>query len=61
MTAPATDIITHLIGHSDHAGHCKHGIMTNGPGAFKRDDCTCGYSAVIADALDFLEGESDGE
>ena len=53
---PATDIITRLI---DYAGH----DYTCSWGKYRRDaeTCSCGYSDAIADALDFLEGESDDE
>lgn len=50
---PATDIITRLIGYARHDEDCGIG--------FSADDikCTCGYSAAIADAREFLEGESE--
>ena len=56
MTAPAADIITRLsgyAGHDDGMPPCD-ALTLDGP-------CTCGYSAVIADAREFLEGESDDE
>lgn len=52
---PATDIITRLIGYAGHDVECKLNLRMGAA------DCTCGYSAAIADALDFLEGESDDE
>lgn len=48
---PATDIITRLIGYAGHDLECDC--------TMHHDDCTCGYSAAIADAREFLEGESE--
>jgi len=50
---PETDIITPLIGYADHDYDCRYNTHYS--------DCTCGYSAAIADAREFLEGESDDE
>ncbi len=53
---PATDIITRLIGYAEHDMKCQ---LMNETGRW--DECHCGYSAAIADAREFLKGESDGE
>lgn len=56
MNTPATDIITRLIGYAEHDYTCSWG-------KYRRDaeTCSCGYSAAIAEARQFLEGDSDGK